>query len=161
MDATYGRAAVNNVSSENAEQLRGTAQYNRLMTQRLYAFARMEAFHDGIADIQYRVMLNPGAGYYLIKSQENGVEPGGRGPGYQIERLDSEAQDFVTLRTGEKFHMELSDRARTWQSVEWVPQVDEFDNYTVNFEVGIEADLSQNENSRCAATWTTISTATR
>jgi hypothetical protein len=39
----------------------------------------------------------------------------------------------------------LSDRSRLWQTVELLPQVDDFNNYIVNAEIGIEADLSQNK----------------
>ena len=37
----------------------------------------------------------------------------------------------------------MSDRARLWESAEWLPQVDKFNNYYVNSELGIEADLSK------------------
>ena len=35
------------------------------------------------------------------------------------------------------------DRARLWQSVELLPQVDKFNNYVVNFEIGVEAAVSK------------------
>jgi len=36
----------------------------------------------------------------------------------------------------------LSDRARVWQTAEFLPQVDDLNNYIINAEVGIEADLN-------------------
>ena len=47
---------------------------------------------------------------------------------------------------GEKFHHALSDRARIWESVEWLPQVDDFNNYIINGEIGVEADLSKDKH---------------
>ena len=36
----------------------------------------------------------------------------------------------------------LSDRSRLWETAEILPQVDDFKNYIVNFEIGVEADLN-------------------
>jgi putative salt-induced outer membrane protein len=144
LDATYGRATIKGVSSQTADQIHGALQYNRLFNERLYAYFRAEALHDEIADIGYRVTLAPGAGYYLIKTKktELNIEAG---PGVIIEKLDGERSSYATFRAGEKFKRELSDRARIWQSAEFLPQIDHPENYIVNAEIGIEADLSANK----------------
>ena len=56
--------------------------------------------------------------------------------------MAQEENDYVTLRLSEKFRHELNGRARIWQTAEFLPQVDDFNNYIVNFEIGIEADLT-------------------
>ena len=143
-DGTYGETKQNGVNTRNAESLHGFAQYNRLFNERLFAYGRVEGLHDGVADIKYRVSLSPGAGYYLIKNKSTdlGIEVG---PGYVIERLGTNDQSFATLRVGEKFHRALNGRARVWQTAEWLPQVDRFNNYIINAEIGIEADLTENK----------------
>ena len=140
-DAAYGESKVNGVTSRNADSIDGFAQYNRLFTERLYGYGRVDALHDEIADIKYRVVLAPGLGYYFIKDKktELGAEVG---PGYVIEELDGNRDSYASLRVGEKFHQEISDRARIWENAEWLPQVDKFKNYIVNAELGIEADLT-------------------
>jgi putative salt-induced outer membrane protein YdiY len=143
-DATYGKTRINGVSSENAESLHGSVQYNRLFTERLYGYARVEGLHDGIADITYRVTLSPGAGYYFIKEKTMDLSAE-VGPGYVIEKLGHTTDDYATLRVAEKFHYQLSDHARLWQMAEWLPQVDDFDNYIINAEIGIEADLTKDK----------------
>ena len=144
LDGTYGRAKINGTSTETANSIDGAGQYNRLFNERLYGYFRAEALHDEIADVSYRVTLAPGAGYYLMKTKktELNVEVG---PGLIVEKLDGERTTYATLRAGEKFKRELSDRARMWQSAEVLPQMDNFDNYIVNAEIGIEADLSANK----------------
>jgi putative salt-induced outer membrane protein YdiY len=47
------------------------------------------------------------------------------------------------VRFAERFEHKFSARARLWQTVEVLPQVDQFDNYLVNFEIGMEAALSK------------------
>lgn len=144
-DATYGKSKVNvggtTVNQTTAQQLHGFVQYNRLFTERWYGYGRVEGLHDEVADIKYRVTLSPGVGYYFIKSTNTDLSAEA-GPGYVIEKLGDRRENYATLRVGEKFHHALSDRSRVWQTAEWLPQVDKFNNYILNFEIGIEADLS-------------------
>ena len=140
-DATYGESKINGVTSRNADSVDGFAQYNRLFTERLYGYGRLDALHDEIADIKYRVVLAPGLGYYFIKEKKTDLSAE-VGPGYVIEKLGDDQESYATLRVGEKFHQEISDRARIWQTAEWLPQVDKFKNYIINAELGIEADLT-------------------
>jgi putative salt-induced outer membrane protein len=145
-DMAYG--TTKNMATGNndttAETVHGFAQYNRLFNERLYGYGRVEGLHDGVADIDYRLSLSVGAGYYFIKTKETQLSAE-VGPGYLVERLGSENKSYATLRVGEKFNQVLSDRARLWQTAEIVPQVDDFNNYIVNFEIGVEADLNSSQ----------------
>jgi putative salt-induced outer membrane protein YdiY len=127
-----------------AETMHGFGQYNRLLNERLYGFGRVEGLHDGVADIDYRLTLSVGAGYYFIKNKTTllSVEAG---PGYIVQKLGDDSKSYATLRLGEKFNQALSDRARLWQTAEILPQVDDFNNFIVNFEIGIEADLNSSK----------------
>jgi putative salt-induced outer membrane protein YdiY len=128
--------------AETAESADGNAQYNRTLSQRFFAGLKLDAFHDGIADIRYRVTIAPLIGYYAIKSTNMllGVEVG---PGYIRERQDDEQQGYAILRLGERFEYKISKTARIWEDVEYMPQVNETDNYLVNFELGAEANLTK------------------
>jgi putative salt-induced outer membrane protein YdiY len=159
-DATYGTTketvttidnsttpptkTTKDVTATTAQTLHGFAQYNRLFTEHWYGYARIEGLHDDVADIKYRLSLSPGAGYYFIKTKptELSLEAG---PGYIIQKLGNDSQSYATLRVGEKFKHALSDRARMWQTAEFLPQIDDFNNYIVNFEIGLEADLSSSQ----------------
>lgn len=144
VDGTYGKSKTDGASHTTAQSVHGFIQDNWLFTERLYAYGRVEALHDEVADIRYRVSLSPGAGYYFIKNKTMDLS-GEVGPGYIIERLGTNDMNFATLRIGEKYHWAISDRARLWQTAEFLPQVDKFDNYIVNFEIGVEADLSSSK----------------
>jgi len=145
-DATYGRtkAPGQSTATTSAELLHGFAQYNWLFTDRLYGYGRVEGLHDGVADIKYRATLSAGAGYYLIKTTNTDLSAE-VGPGYVIQELGDDSTSYATVRAGEKFHQALSDRARIWQTAELLPQVDKLDNYIVNAEIGIEADLTRDK----------------
>jgi putative salt-induced outer membrane protein YdiY len=62
------------------------------------------------------------------------------------EKLGNEYLNYATLRGAEKFHYVLSEWARLWESAEILPEVDNFDNYILNVEVGVEADLNKRKN---------------
>jgi putative salt-induced outer membrane protein len=145
-DMTYGKTKdqATGVSTRNADSYHGFAQYNRLFTERLYGYARVEGLYDSIADIKYRVTLSPGAGYYLIKEKTTdlSIEVG---PGYVFQKLGTNESNFATLRVGQKFHYALSDRARIWEMAEWLPKIEDFSNYIINAELGLEADLTQDK----------------
>ena len=127
---------------KNNDYLKGFGQYNRLFTERFYGYARIDAMHDDIADVDYRFTLGPGAGYYFIKREQTrlGAE---LGPAFVYEKQGGESHGYMTLRLAERFEHKIKDGARIWQSAEILPQVDDFDNYVVNAELGVEAPLSR------------------
>ncbi len=137
-DLTYGEQ--NGV--KNNETYRGFAQYNRLFSENWYGYGRVEGLHDGIADIAYRFTVSPGVGYYFIKSAQTSLSVEG-GPGVIFEKQGGVTRDYYTARVAEKFEHKFSDRVRIWESVEFLPQVDNFENYIVNGEAGVESALSK------------------
>ena len=143
-DDIYGESKLPGYSSstETADAEHGFAQYNQDFSDRFYGYGRLEGMHDGIADIQYRLTVTPGLGYYFIKNKRADLSLEG-GPGYIAEKLGDSTSSYVTLRVAQKFHYKISEHAKAWESIEFLPQVDNFNNYIVNFEAGIEAGLNK------------------
>ena len=145
-DGTSGRSQSPGqpAPTTTAELLHGFGQYNWLFGDRFFGFGRVEGLHDGVADLKYRVSLNLGAGYYFIKNTNVDL-CAEVGPGYVFQEQGTSSTSYAALRAGEKFHLALSDRARLWQTLEVAPQVDKFDNYVANAELGLEADLTKDK----------------
>ena len=135
-DATYGE----NDDVKNAENVRGYGQYNRLFTERFFGYLRLEAFHDAIADVDYRITVGPGAGYYFIKEKDISLRAEA-GPAYVVEKQGGQTDDYITLRLAERFDWKINERAKIWQGVEVLPQVDDWDNFIVNAEIGLETSI--------------------
>ncbi len=140
----YGRNKnqTTGVEETTAEMLKGFAQYNRLFTERLYGYGRVELLHDGVADIDYRLTVSPGAGYYIIKEKTMDLSAE-VGPGLIYEKTGGDEHGYWVFRAGEKYHYQLSDTAKLWQTAEWLPQVDNIENYIINAEVGLEVAISK------------------
>ena len=147
-DGLYGENKASSQSGlkENAEILHGFSQYNRSFWgsswDGFYAYGRVDGFHDGIADIKYRLTLGPGLGYFFLtnKTADLSAEIG---PGYIKEQLGGESENFATLRVAEIFHYNISPHAKAWEIVKFLPQFNRFDNYLVIAELGIEAGLTK------------------
>jgi len=127
---------------ENDNTYHAFGQWNHLFSERLYDYVRVEAKRDLIADLDYRINIGPGVGYYWIKGTNTTLSTEA-GAGYQVEHLGGDYNSFATIRLAEQFEHKFSDRARLWQKCEWLPQVDELDNYVSNFEIGIETTITR------------------
>ena len=138
-DAAYG--ANNGV--ESTESLHGFGQWNHLFSDKFFGYVRAEGLHDGIADIKYRALVGPGAGYYFLK-ETNTTLAAEAGGSMVFERLGTNDSTYASLRLAERFEHKLAGHgARVWQTLEILPQVDKFSNYIVNAEVGVEASLTK------------------
>jgi putative salt-induced outer membrane protein len=139
-----------NDGTVNNNFLSGFAQYNRLFgpKKRWFGFGRAEGNHDEIADIAYRVPLNVGLGYYFLKQGVNGNEKFNLaaevGPGYAWEKVGGITDSYATIVIAERFSYQISEKTRLWQSANYTPSLENFDNYTVNAEVGVETQLVGN-----------------
>ena len=138
LGAAYGRQDA----QDTVNNYKAFGQWNHLYSSRFYDYVRADALRDIVADLDYRASVGPGLGYYLIKNDKTtfATEAGG---GMEIEHLGGKYDSFGTLRVAERFEHKFGDRARLWQNAEILPQVDQLDNYVVNFEIGIESAISK------------------
>jgi len=145
-DATTGAKTT----TKTQDYLKGFGQWNYLFTERLYAGVRAEGLHDDIADINYRFTLSPLAGYYVIK-QTNTFLSGEIGPSFLTQQLGEKTDSYVGLRLGERFEHKFKTGAKVWETLEWIPQVDKFDNWILNAEAGISAPVTKSLEVRLIA----------
>ena len=128
---------------KNNETLRGTGQYNRLFTNdRTFALLNLSALHDAIADVEFRGTVSPGLGHYFFKEDKFELS-GELGPGFVYEKVGGITDHYLSLRAAEAAKYQISERARLWQKLEYIPQVDHFENYLVIAEIGIDSDLTE------------------
>lgn len=150
-DGAYG---INNWGhrdeTKSANNVHGIANYRHLFTERFYSGAVVEFIHDDIADVAYRVILSPVAGYYLIKAPETRFR-GEIGPAYIAERVGGSNHQRIALRLTERFEHDLSKTAKIWEQVDYLPHVDDFGNYLLNVEIGAEAALNSRLSLRVVA----------
>ncbi|MBR3086393.1 MAG: DUF481 domain-containing protein [Kiritimatiellae bacterium] len=107
------------------------------------AYFDASAFRDEIADIDYRFMVGPGVVWDVVKTDdfgfalELGIAP-------MWEKTDGETEYYTMLRLGERVEKKLGKGAKIWESVEYLPAIDDSDKYLVNAECGVESPLADN-----------------
>ena len=140
----YGESTVNGVNEKNTEFLQGYGQYNRLFTDRFYGALRLDGQYDGIAGIEYRFKVSPIAGYYLIKNDKMTLAAEA-GPSLIYEHLEGQhSHGYWAARLAERFEYKLTATTRVWESLEYLPKVDDWaKNYLLNFEAGIETAITK------------------
>ncbi len=144
---TYGETD----DTTTASSATGFVQYNRLFSERFYGYARLDAYHDDVADIAYRITFSGGAGYYFIKTDKITLS-GEVGPGYILEKFHNRTErDYATLRLGEKFTWQISQNARLWQSLDYTPSIDEWSDYLLTAEIGIATKITESLDLRVVA----------
>lgn len=152
-DGQYG---LNNWGQTNqtqsTEAVHGFTEYKRLFTERLYGSARIDGYHDDIAEVRYRIIVGPAAGYYFIKSDASKLS-GEVGPSFIDQKVGSNTESYVTIRFSERGEhtFNKAKTAKVWEEVDYMPQVDDFSNYLLNSEVGVEAALSAHFSLRVCA----------
>lgn len=137
-DGAYGETT----GLKTTEAAHGFAQYNHLFSDRFYGYARADLLHDSIADVEYRLTVGPGVGYYFIKNPTTRLSLEG-GPSLIWEKQGGREKTYLAGRLAERFEHKLSDHAKVWQSAEYLPQLDDLNNYLLIGEVGAEASLTQ------------------
>ncbi len=138
VDGQYGEVGP----SKTNEQVKAFAGYRHTISGRTYGLMDVTLSYDDIADIDYRLIVSPGLGYYLLKdaAQTLGLE---LGPSYIKEEVGGVEDDYIAVRIAERYDRKLSDTAKCWQAVEYLPSVDDFqDDYLLNVEVGVEAQIN-------------------
>lgn len=151
LEGSYGESKIENDdgTSEDettAQNARNVLSYKRELNG-MFAYADNTLLHDDLADIDYRDILGAGLGVFIVKSEENEFTLE-CGPGYLWEKTGGERDDFLVLRTAERWDWKISETSRIWESAEYIPTAEDFDEYLINAEIGAEAAMNSHMNLR-------------
>lgn len=142
-DYNYGAAAdsADEPKTENKNNFRAVADYRRVLENDWFAGAGTSFAHDEIADLQYRVVVSPSAGRYLIRDEDVKLSLEA-GPSYVFEKLGDVDEDFAAARIADRFEWALSPTSKIFQFTEYLISFDDSSQYLVNAEIGIESALN-------------------
>jgi len=147
IEANYGESTVDGATETTIENARLFANVKKTISPRTFASLDGSLLYDDIAAIDYRAILAPGVGSYLVKNDSTALyfEVG---PAYVWEKVADESDDYLALRLAQRVDHALSPTARMWQSAEYLPKADDFDDYLLTAEVGVEAAVNTRVNLR-------------
>ena len=118
------------------------AKHREVLTGNTYGYASISWLRDDIAAIDYRVIVGAGLGQYLVRNETTalGVEFGLAWIAEDVADVDV---DVFALRFAQNLEHRFSDTARIVESVEYLPEANDFDNYLLNAEIAAEADMNE------------------
>ena len=144
-ESTANVGKTNETTSRTDAYIKGFAQWNHIFSDSIsnfYGGIRLNGDHDAIADLDYRFTVSPLVGYYFLK-QTNAFIALETGPSWVYEKQGGTTKDYFAIRVGERGEYKFKNGARIWESVEWFPQVDDFNNWILNAELGVSAPITK------------------
>lgn len=141
IEAKYGESKVADVKDTTVKTAKTYGNVKKTITPMTFGYIDGLILYDAIAKIDYRVTLGPGLGGYLLKDDQVTllVEAGGS---YVWDKLAGESENHLALRVAERCTYATSGTAKFWQSAEYLPSVDEFSDYLLTAELGVESAMS-------------------
>jgi len=141
IEANYGQNTVSNQDNTTVNNARFFANVKKTITPKTFGYLDGSVLHDEIADIDYRATLGPGLGVYLVKNDRTSLSVEA-GPSYVWEKVEGVSDDYLALRFAERLDQALGASAKLWQSAEYLPKADDFGDYLLNTELGVQAAMT-------------------
>jgi len=126
---------------KNTDSFKAFGEYRYLLNDRAYIGTNASYLVDDITDIDYRFDLGVVAGYYLIKNKEQKLSFEA-GPGYVWQDQAGITEDYVTLRFALRYERQLAERSKWWLSSIHTPAADDFSDYLLSAEAGIDTAIN-------------------
>ncbi len=141
IEGNFGEAEIDRETETTTQNGKALAVYKYKLNGS-YFYSDNSIFHDDIAAIDYRLIVGVGTGYHVVKTDDAklGLE---LGLAYVEEELtDGTKDDSISARAAARHEQNLSENAKFWLAAEYLPNVDDTDDYLLNSEAGAEAALN-------------------
>jgi len=113
-------------------------------TERRYGFGTISTLKDTFAGLKSRNAVGVGVGYIFIKTAKDTLM-GEVGLIHTMEKLTTQIdRDYLAGRLFGKFTHAFTEKNMFLQSLEYIPDFDQQNNYLVNSETALVANLSGN-----------------
>ncbi len=140
-EGNFGESTVNEIDETTTQNAKAIAVYKRKF-EAFFLYSDNSLFHDKIADIDSRLIVGVGVGRRLMETDniKFDIELGWA---YINEELaNTPGDDYVAARFSARHDQKLSENSKLWLTAEYLPNIDDFDDYLLNGEAGLEAALN-------------------
>jgi putative salt-induced outer membrane protein YdiY len=130
---------------KTADELRGFLRQEYDLDTRWFAFGSLEAEHDGIEELQYRVIPKAGLGYVVHESETArfALDAGGA---FVYERFyDDSSNSYPAVAFGAESELKLPFAGATWRSrLDYTPSItDWMDDYQLRGETALLVPMTE------------------
>ena len=138
LGALYGKSS----GTKTAESYFTEIRVDHAYTERLYSFGYGGWLKDRFSGIDQRFYLGAGGGYKLYTGPKHFLL-GEAGLSYTAEEYtDNSDNEFLGGRLFGKYEYRFNEKNRFTQSLEWLLDFSEFDNWNLNSETAVISALS-------------------
>ncbi len=137
----YGESKIDGERETTLGNAKLFGNVRKTITPRTYGALDASALYDDIALIDYRVIVGPSLGAYLVKTDDTALSFD-LGLAYLWEDVDAVHDDYLALRLAQRLEHAMSETAKVWQSTEYIPKAADFNDYLLAAEVGAEAAMN-------------------
>jgi len=155
IEANYGETETTETNgtkttSVNANNAKLFSELRRTLSDRTYLYSKGDILTDRPGGIDYRLIIGPGLGYYFLKDKNNQLS-GDLGVSYVREDTTDKTKDEATLRISERYDLTISSTSKLWETVEYLPLIEDMNQFLLNAEVGIEVAINTHLSLRVVA----------
>jgi putative salt-induced outer membrane protein YdiY len=142
IEANYGEDTKDDVTDTTVNNGKISGNAKKTLSPKTYVYGDASGLYDDVADITYRALAGLGAGAYLIKNDKRDlfVEAG---PSYLWEEVADIRDDYLALRFAQGYTCQATKTAKLVETLEYLPRANDFNDYLLNAQVGIEAAMSE------------------
>jgi len=142
MEGNYGESTVDEIDDTTTQNAKALAVYKRKFEE-FFLYSDNSLFHDKIAEIDSRLIIGLGGGRRVVESDSIKLDME-LGLSYIYEDMaDTSGDDYVSARVAARYDQDLSKSSKLWLSAEYMPNVEDIDDYLANGEAGIEAAINE------------------
>ena len=145
-DYNYGETGTNTT----VENVSANVMFKQAVRERCYLYVAADYLYDDIAAVDYRVTVGPGLGLLFVKDEATALALE-VGAVWVTDEVAGVEDDYPALRAAQTFERKLNASAKLWESVAYISEFDDFDNYTLVAEIGVESALSETVSLRVVA----------
>jgi len=144
-DAYFASASYNygeEDSTSTQDEILGKATWKHAYSGKNFFGLRMDARRDTFADIDYRFSINATYGYYWVDT-ETTVFSTELGLGVTTEDKGAGNTTYLNGLLAQDFEHKFNENAKFYQSLTFAPRLDNFQDYRIEFEMGIETKITE------------------
>jgi putative salt-induced outer membrane protein YdiY len=141
VDPATGESVATESKETTVENAKIFANVKKTLSPKTFAYLDGSVLYDDVALIDYRATLGPGLGVYLLKNDKRTLTLEA-GPSYVWEQVDGANNDYLALRFAQRYACQATKTAKLVQSLEYLPEAEDFDNYLLVGEIGVEAAIN-------------------
>ena len=142
VDQIYGNARVDNVTSSNANAIRGGWTLNENLTPKLFVNVMNNYEHDLFQALDLRFVVGSGLGWNAVKNDR--MQLGAiAGADYNREDFKTLTRDFAEANFGDVFSYKLSGVTTINQSFTYFANLSDTGQYRINFDLGSVTTLKK------------------